>query len=266
MTVGKARFLRQDLITNISWASTKSASSSVYTLQTIPIELLERIFHYADIATLFKLFQVCRLFCAIVQPRILSYVKQITVRLWVFQPYVVAHKPLDFKWTCWGKNGKQIFEASEPITSATSFLSTSASCLPQIDGCTLLVRKTRQIYSMSYAKTVHLPICDVGPWQRVSHKIAKPSCNDDIAFGRQWDLWYDIDEVDHQEKRLNPRQFECDIELFDPDIMESACAQTLPRQGQELHEDYATDSSLLGQVVAAVASFMRNQDRKFCFT
>ncbi|KAI9490922.1 hypothetical protein BDB00DRAFT_835976 [Zychaea mexicana] len=202
-----------------------SSSGSGASLSSLPIELIELVLANVDTDTLFKLCRVNRLLRALAQPRLISHAQQITMRLWINQPHVVSHKPIDFTWSaCDTDNNRMVFE---PQDNTTMTLQTALPP-PQIDGCTVLIKvhNTRRIYSISYKDRI-VPV-PIQPSQQhtiitTDYESATGNSSMDVedAYACGWSLSYDVHDDSRSPaiKYLHARSFACDTDLLDPQVL-----------------------------------------------
>ncbi|KAI8145526.1 hypothetical protein BJV82DRAFT_604056 [Fennellomyces sp. T-0311] len=205
------------------WAAKPSmnpatSASSGASLSTLPVELIELVLAHVDSDTLFKLCRVNRLLRALAQPRLMSHAQQITMRLWIHQPHVVSHKPIDFGFShC--DNDRMVFAPQE----ASPMMLQTALPPPQIDGCTILIKvsNTRRIYSISYKdRMVAVP---VQQGQHVAEYVSNSDARGYVedAYQCGWHVAYTIIDDAHNPmlKRLVPQSFACDTDLLDPQVL-----------------------------------------------
>ncbi|ORZ01194.1 hypothetical protein BCR43DRAFT_486515 [Syncephalastrum racemosum] len=135
------------------------------------------------------------------------------MRLWIHQPNLVSHKPLDFRWKACNED-KMVFEPQD----ANVMTLQSVTC-PQIDGCTVLIKvnETRRIYSISYKDRI-IPVPLQHPAGMTGYDAVQQ--NEEDAYGCAWRLNYDVrDENGGRIKRFVPRSFECDVNLLNPEVL-----------------------------------------------
>lgn len=176
---------------------------------------------HLDTSSLFQLCRVNRFFRSFAQPRLVSHAQQITMRLWIHQPHMVSHKPLDFRWSSFDiQSNKMIFEPQDPAASMTL---QSALPPPQIDGCTILIKisNTRRIYSISYKnRVVTVPIEENASRTAGYQPPLCPGDGGSTAYDCAWNFSYHVSsDTVH---RLTPVSFECDTGLLDPEVLISS--------------------------------------------
>lgn len=230
-------------------------------MDTIPIELIEIILSYLDTSALFRLCRVNRLLRALAQPHLIAHAEQITMRLWICQSSIVAHKPLDFRWSaCNADDNKMEFIPQDPDTSLTL---QTALPPPQIDGCTVLIKvnSTRRIYSISYKNKI-VPV----PVDQSSHHAGYDAtgADDMTAYSCSWQLLYDVyDEPSNPAiKRLVPRAFACDTDLLDPQVLVASSREkvvtSVPEQSATLPKE--SESDIEKKKKAAMEAAAANKD------
>ncbi|KAI9482502.1 hypothetical protein BDB00DRAFT_879141 [Zychaea mexicana] len=194
---------------------------------TFPIELIDHIFTFVDSSSLFQLCQCSRLFRTLAFPRLTSqHMSRATIRLWIEQPGMVGHKPMDFEWSDFDKErGKLVFTA-KPDQHYHTFNKKKSSEAPVIDGLTVLStgdKGDRRIHSVSYKKAAAVP-ASLTVKQNELTCVSYPgsSSKKDTAYACAWQLRYGVQEQQQQSSStctIVPKTFECDLDLLDPTVL-----------------------------------------------
>ncbi|KAI7884187.1 hypothetical protein K492DRAFT_234912 [Lichtheimia hyalospora FSU 10163] len=197
----------------------KSASNSS-NLSHLPVELIDMVLSHLDTSALFRLCHVNQYLRTLAQPRLFHHAQQVTMRLWICQPHVVSHKPIDFVWShCDSEHNRMVFipqqdEAVLPLQPALP--------PPQIDGCTVLfkVGNSKRIYSISYKnRVVSVPV-DIEE-NEVVYK-GDTDNDHDLSYTCGWKLRYNVQQQQQQQRKaVVPCSFECDMDLLDPQVLSS---------------------------------------------
>ncbi|KAG0168601.1 Esa1p-associated factor [Apophysomyces sp. BC1034] len=180
----------------------KESFADFISLLRLPSELLNGIVSYVDTPALFELYRVGRLFRALAKPRLVAHARHIKVRLWIYQPRAVAHKPLDFEFQC-DANDKLVF--SYAGTAADLRFQTQIPP-PQIDGCMLQMQTEKKRYSVAYREP--FSVC-------LDQKMM-----DAIAWQFRYECFDHLDAKSDQRRhqRLVPQTIECRIGMLDPSL------------------------------------------------
>lgn len=211
----------QELGSDFVFSAYSFFSASNSSLSHLPVELIDMVLSHLDTSALFRLCHVNRYLRALAQPRLFHHAQQVTMRLWICQPHVVSHKPIDFVWShCDSERNRMVFvpqqdEAVLPLQPALP--------PPQIDGCTVLVKmgNSKRIYSISYKdRVVSVPVdIDSTKENQVVYKGDKDG-EQDLSYACGWKLRYNVQQQ-QQRKAVVPCTFECDMDLLDPQVLSS---------------------------------------------
>ena len=203
----------------------------------IPIELIDHIFKFVDNSSLFQLCRCSRLFHALAFPRLTSqHMSHSKIRLWIEQPGLIGHKPMDFEWLNYDKErGKLVFTARK---QQHTFNSTSSSSeAPIIDGLTIVLSPSgmedRRIHSVSYKKAVVIPTSlsiKQSQQQEMTLFVMYPGNNNNdsnnnyqqnkrTAYSCAWQLQYQVIQQEPSSCIIIPKTFECDLDLLDPNVL-----------------------------------------------
>lgn len=202
----------------------------------LPAELLDTIFSFADTPSLFQLCRTCRYFRSIAMPRLVAgHIARTMIRLWIEQPGVAAHKPIDFVWHS-SSTGRLVFSLKEQPSSMLLLFKPKASEAPRITGCTVVLRhhgNNMTIYSISYSANDDIVLVPVSSSSSTSPLLFceydGKRCNDD-AYDCGWRMYYGLEEEEECKKktcRLVPKRLECDVELLDPRLLHQAANNRL---------------------------------------
>ncbi|KAI7859761.1 hypothetical protein BDC45DRAFT_161145 [Circinella umbellata] len=203
----------------------------------IPIELIDHIFTFADNSSLFQLCRCSRLFHALAFPRLTSqHMSHSKIRLWIEQPGLVGHKPMDFEWFNYDRErGKLVFTARKNSTAHQQQLtfntdSSSSSEAPIIDGLTIVLSPSgmedRRIHSVSYKKAVVMPTSlPIKQQQEMDYSVQYPGNSNNYeenkrtAYSCAWQLQYQVIQKEPSSCIIIPKTFECDLDLLDPNVL-----------------------------------------------
>ena len=143
------------------------------------------------------------------------------IRLWIEQPGLVSHKPIDFEYAGYDKDcSKLIFTAKQ--SQQQSFPSSE---LPVIDGLTVLSKDdngSRRIHSVSYKNAAAVPV-PINTKQSEKTMISYPGSSDRkqrrTAYSCAWQLEYSA--VTGPTHTIIPKTFECDLDMLDPSVLDA---------------------------------------------
>ncbi|KAI8145901.1 hypothetical protein BJV82DRAFT_576899 [Fennellomyces sp. T-0311] len=192
------------------------------TATTIPVELIDHIFTFVDNSSLFQLCRCSRLFRLLAFPRLtLQHMSCAKIRLWIEQPGLVSHKPMDFEYSGYDKErSKLIFSTKQQ--QQQSFQSSES---PVIDGLTVVSKDdngNRRIHSVSYKNAAAVPV-PVNTKQDERTSVTYPGSNDQeqqrTTYSCAWELEYDV--VSEPTCTIVPKTFECDLDLLDPSVLDA---------------------------------------------
>ncbi|KAI9312685.1 hypothetical protein BX666DRAFT_2030993 [Dichotomocladium elegans] len=197
-------------------------------LSTLPVELIDMVLSLLDTTTLFRLCHVSQLFRSLAQPLLFEHASQVTMRLWVCQPGLLAHKPIDFGWShCDQVAHQMVFSPLDP-SAATLTLQKSLPP-PRIDGCTVLIKvgSAKRIYSISYKhRVIPVPVDSTSAaYSRVT--LCGQQEEEEAYYGCAWKFTYAIRDTSPSCRQLIPSAFTCDVDLLDPYILTSPASRDM---------------------------------------